>query len=141
MTSIYSIQIHAHMNNISTACCCFTQNVKKYCGGLFTQNIFLPKLYIYHGLARLDIIIWIISAIGSLIMLANTPIFIIVTNSDTGIPVSTLVANFMKKAMVKDLVKDLAKKLAKGWALLNWANQKQLIFGFDRRDWICMYVL
>ena len=52
-------------------------------------------------------------------MLANTPIFIIVTNSDTGIPVSTLVANFMKKAMVKDLVKDLAKKLAKGWALLN----------------------
>ena len=47
-------------------------------------------------------------------MATNTPIFIIVTNhSDDSIPVSTLVANFMKKAMVKDLVKELAKKLAK----------------------------
>ena len=57
-------------------------------------------------------------------MLANTPIFIIVTNSDTGIPVSTLVANFMKKAMVKDLVKDLAKKLAKERAILKCTNCK-----------------
>ena len=47
-------------------------------------------------------------------MATNTPIFIIVTNhADDSIPVSALVANFMKKAMVKDLVKELAKKLAK----------------------------
>merc|ERR1712141_995577 len=49
------------------------------------------------------------SAILCFIMATNTPIFIIVTNhSDDSIPVSTLVANFMKKAMVKDLVKELA---------------------------------
>merc|ERR1712110_490923 len=53
------------------------------------------------------------NAILCFIMATNTPIFIIVTNhSDDSIPVSTLVANFMKKAMVKDLVKELAKELA-----------------------------
>ena len=65
-------------------------------------------------------------------MATNTPIFIIVTNhSDDSIPVSTLVANFMKKAMVKDLVKELAKKLAKEQAAKELTKEQAKELAYD----------
>ena len=73
-----------------------------------------------------------ISAILCFIMATNTPIFIIVTNhSDDSIPVSTLVANFMKKAMVKDLVKELAKKLAKEQAAKELTKEQAKELAYD----------